>query len=97
MSEKLVEAIARAMEPSAFATFDRGHTVQNYLAERAFLGAEKTVRSARRKVRAALAAIKAEGYAVLPREPTEAMVRAACDSCDTTPAGEWRAMVEAAE
>lgn len=57
--EKRIEAAARAMEPSAFATYDRGYTTQNVLAEIAFLNAEKTIRLARRKAGRALAAADA--------------------------------------
>jgi hypothetical protein len=55
-TEKEIEAAARAMKPSAFSVFDRGYTCQNYLAERAFLNAEKNVKRARKDARLALAA-----------------------------------------
>jgi hypothetical protein len=65
-----LEAMARAMEPSAFATYDAGYTQRNGHDLRAFLNAERTVKAARRKARAALLAI---------REPTPAMLQGACD------------------
>lgn len=55
-TEEEVEAAARAMKPSAFETFLRGYTCQNYLAERAFLNAEKNVKRARKDARLALTA-----------------------------------------
>jgi len=55
-SEQEIEAAARAMELSAFATYDRGYTCQNALAERAFLNSERTVRLARRKAKLGLEA-----------------------------------------
>lgn len=57
-TDSLRERIARAMAPSAFETFDRGYTAQNHFATRAFLHAEKTVKTARKKADAALAAIE---------------------------------------
>jgi hypothetical protein len=56
-----LEAMARAMEPSAFATYDNGYTQRNGHDLRAFLNAERTVKTARRKARAALAAIRELG------------------------------------
>ena len=69
MSE-MVERVARAMEPNAFAIHDRGYTRQDYWAdsypaERAFINAEKTVSRARKKARAAIEAM---------REPTVTML-----------------------
>src|SRR6185437_10342101 len=74
MADDLVERIARAMEPSGFETFDRGYTCQNYIAERAFLNAERTVKIARRKARRVVEAIRAAGLVIVPRKPTEAMI-----------------------
>jgi hypothetical protein len=45
--------------------------------------------------RAALATIEAAGYVVVPREPTEAMIKAEYD-WDDGPYGIWQAMVAAA-
>lgn len=56
---ELIERVARALEPSAFATYDRGATVQNLLAEVAFLNAEKVIKRARKKAGIALAAFLA--------------------------------------
>ena|SRR6185437_3640118 len=67
MADDLVERIARAMEPSGFETFDRGYTCQNYIAERAFLNAERTVKIARRKARRVVEAIRAAGLVIVPR------------------------------
>lgn len=73
---ELIERVARALEPSAFATYDRGATVQNLLAEVAFLNAEKVIKRARKKAGIALAALLAA-----TREPSEAMLAAGRD-CD---------------
>ena len=54
----MVEQMARAMEPSAFATFDQGYTQRNAFDLRRYLNAERKVKSARRKARAALAAMR---------------------------------------
>jgi len=58
-SEAEVERAARAMDPGAFATYDGGFTVRNAYENHAFLNAERTVKSARRKARAALATLPA--------------------------------------
>lgn len=63
----MVERVARALEPGAFETFDKGYTQRNGFDTRAFLNAEKTVRRARRKARTALLAM---------RDPSEGMVEA---------------------
>jgi hypothetical protein len=78
-TRELREIIARGMEPSAFATFDRGYTQANYIDNRAYLHAEKTVARARKKADAALAAIEASGCCIVPLEPTHAMVMAGGD------------------
>lgn len=52
-----VERVARAMEPGAFATRDRGYTAQNFKDERAFLNAEKVCKRALKKARAAIAVL----------------------------------------
>ena len=56
-TEEEVEAVARAMEPRLFAIFAKGYTNQNYLAERAFLNAEKVVKRTRKKATAAIIAL----------------------------------------
>lgn len=64
-SMTMVERVARAMEPSAFQTFDGGYTQRNGYDTRAFLNAERTVKTARRKARRAIEAM---------REPTVEML-----------------------
>jgi len=66
--DELKEKIARAMEPSAFETYDQGCMNKNFLEIRAFLNSEKVVKRARKKAQDALAALEDAGYAVVPRE-----------------------------
>lgn len=71
MSDKMIERVARAMEPRQFAILDKGQPPQSqYFEWRAFENAIKVSRAARKKARAAIAAM---------RVPTEAMVDAAND------------------
>jgi orotate phosphoribosyltransferase len=88
--------VARVLEPGAFATYDRGHTVSNYFDNRAFLNAEKVVKRALKKARAAISAM---------REPTFDMVKAGLFDTGPKPLAstlsdqmerEWRAMIDAA-
>lgn len=53
------ERIARAMEPRAFDAVDAGYTQINIFERRAFLNAEKVVKRARKKARAAREAYEA--------------------------------------
>ena|SRR6185312_11446690 len=107
MADDLVERIARAMEPSGFETFDRRYTCHNYIAELAFLNAERTAKIARRKARRVVEAIRSAGLVIVPREPTAKMVILAGDvvvgaepefpSPDSTSREIWRAMIAASE
>lgn len=110
MADDLVERIARAMEPSGFKTFDRGYTNQNYIAERAFLNAERTAKIARRKARRVVEAITAAGLVVVPRNPSPEMYDAGGDELerqyreseweipeDADVGTVWRAMITASE
>ena len=56
IDDRAVEAAARAMEPRCFEIFDAGYAPLNWFEERAFLNAEKVVKRARKKARAALTA-----------------------------------------
>jgi len=85
---EMVERVARAMEPSAFETWDRGYRQSNSFDNRSFLNAERTVKTARRKAAVALTAV---------REPTLAMANAGrWPGEDDGPVACWRAMIDAA-
>lgn len=62
---EMVERVARAMEPSAFAVYDLGATSQNVYDNRRFLNAEKIVKRARKKATIAIQEMRC---------PTEAMI-----------------------
>lgn len=72
---EVIERVARAMEPRAFETYDRGATVQNFLAEAAFLNAEKVVKRARKKAGIAIAA-----FLAATREPSESMIQGGAET-----------------
>lgn len=83
MTYDSIDEAARAMEPSAFATYDRGHIVRNQFEETAFLNAQKTVRTAKRKAKAAITTYL---QSLLAQGPSEEALNAAFEGWAQPPA-----------
>jgi len=79
MKDEIVEAMARAMDPGEFELLEVEHDPRKALAHRRHL-AERSVKIARDKAAAALKALDQAGYAVVPKEPTYAAIRAMSES-----------------
>lgn len=71
--EKLIEAMAKALAPKAWGPLTEG----SYLAQ------DNRRKASLKHARAALAAAREAGYAVVPAEPTEAMVQTGLDELRT--------------
>lgn len=89
------EMIERVLAPAIYEEFCRGQPW-----EEATEGWQKSMRES---ARAAVSALEKAGYAIVPREPTEAMLKAGRDVAPhwhddpmTPPIEYWQAMIAAA-
>lgn len=97
MLEELIKKVARAIFAQSFHPYD----AETGVVDEKWGEWEQDRERAQSQAQAALSAIQ-ENYAIVPREPTEAMLGAASEAIDTfssegAPVQYWRAMISAAE